>query len=71
MPTIPQFNEVLDAADGLSLEDQEALIDILRRRLVDRRREAIRAEIEEAEEEFRRGLGKVVTAKDLMDEIAS
>ncbi|MCI0638819.1 MAG: hypothetical protein L0Y70_07075 [Gemmataceae bacterium] len=71
MPAIPQFNEVLSAADGLSLEDQEALVDILRRRLIERRREVLRAEIEEAEEEFRRGLGKAVTVKELMDEITS
>ena len=71
MPTIPQIGDVLNAAGELSLEDQEALIDILRRRIIDRRRQVLRAEIKEAEEEYSRGLAKVVTVDELMDEINS
>jgi hypothetical protein len=71
MPTIPQIGDVLNAADELSLEDQEALLDILRRRIIDRRRQVLRAEIEEAKEEYKRGLAKVVTVDELMDEINS
>jgi hypothetical protein len=71
MQTIPQFSEVLSAADELSLEEQETLIDILRRRVAERRRKSLRAEIEEARDEYRKGQAKVVTVKELMDEINS
>jgi hypothetical protein len=71
MQTIPQFSEVLSAADELSLEEQETLIDILRRRVAERHRKSLRAEIEEARDEYRKGQAKVVTVKELMDEINS
>ena len=37
------FNEALDAIESLSIEDQEALVAILQKRLIDRRRAEIAA----------------------------
>ncbi|CAK8714952.1 hypothetical protein KKHLCK_04015 [Candidatus Electrothrix laxa] len=35
------FNDVLDAVDHLSLDEQESLIDVIRRRIADHRRQEI------------------------------
>ena len=41
METVLPFGEVLEAVDKLSLEEQETLIEIIRRRIVERRRAEI------------------------------
>ncbi|HEX3532225.1 MAG TPA: hypothetical protein VH988_34625 [Thermoanaerobaculia bacterium] len=63
------FAEVLEAADRLSLEDQESVVEILHRRIVERRREELAREIREAEEEFRAGKSEPRSAQELMKEI--
>ena len=65
------FSEVLDAADKLSPEEQDALIDVLHRRQIERRREEIRQAAEEAEREFQAGLCRPVTPDELMRELLS
>ena len=49
------FDAVLDAAEQLPTEDQESLIDILKRRLIEARRAAIVHDVEAATEEHRAG----------------
>jgi hypothetical protein len=49
------FNEALDAIDALSIEDQEALIAILQKRLIDRRRAEIATHITQAKAEYQAG----------------
>lgn len=66
-----RFDDVLDAADQLSLDEQETLIDILRRRMIERRRAVLAKEIEEADKEFQDGKCKTVTPSELMKEILS
>ena len=63
------FGEVLEAIEKLSLEDQEALIGILRRRIVGRGRKTLAAEIEEARREFAEGRCQPATAEEVMKEI--
>ncbi len=63
------FGEVLEAADRLSPEDKEALIEVLQRRLLDERREEIAREIAAARREFQAGQCQPATAEDLMKEI--
>jgi hypothetical protein len=65
------FGDVLEAIDKLSLEDQEALLDILRRRIADRGRKTLAAEIEEARREFAEGRCRPATAEEVMKEIIS
>lgn len=65
------FAEVLEAADLLPTDEQETLVDILRRRLIDRRREEIAQDIHEANEEFAAGRCRTVTPDELLDEILS
>ena len=69
MPIDTPFAEVLEAADRLSLEDQESLLEILRRRIIERRREELAAEIHEAEEEYRAGTCEPRSARELIEEI--
>ena len=53
------FGEILEAADKLSVQDQETLRDILSKRIIDRRREVLRKEIRESQKEYEAGKGKV------------
>lgn len=64
-----EFGNLLDAVEKLSLEDQEALVEILRKRTIDRRRSEIAAEAREALREHESGLSRPTTVEDLMKEI--
>ena len=63
------FGEILEAADQLSLEDQETLADVLNRRIIEQRRNDIVRDIQQAQQEFQDGTCKPVTPSDLMKEI--
>jgi|GEM_PF-3592612 len=65
------FWEVIEAVESLSIPEQEALVGIFKRRLVDAGRERITAEIEESRREYAEGKGKVMTPQQIMDEIRS
>ena len=65
------FGEVLDTVEQLSLEDQEALTDIIRRRIIEQRRAELAKDIREAQEEFKVGNARLVTPDELMAEILS
>lgn len=65
------FGDVLDAAERLSLEDQQALAYILHFRVVEQRRKNIFAEVREAQSEFQEGRCEAVSVDALMDEILS
>lgn len=69
MEQVEKFQDVLEAADRLSLEDKEALIDVLQRRLVEQRREEIAREIEAARREFQAGQCRPMTPDEIMKEI--
>lgn len=65
------FDEVLEATDQLSLDEQETLLDILHRRTIEHRRAALAKDIESAQEEFRLGNARPITPEQLMKEILS
>ncbi len=65
------FGQILEAADGLSLEEQEQLIEILSRRAADRRRSLLSREIRDARKEFKEGLAKPTNPDDILSEIFS
>ena len=62
------FSDVVDAADRLSTEEQEELLEILRRRLADRRRAQLVREVQEARAEFAGGQARVASIVEIMDE---
>ncbi len=63
------FAEVLEAADGLPLDDQESLAEILHRRVVERRRQELAREAAEARQEYEQGGCNRPTVDDIMSEI--
>ncbi len=71
MEKMLSFREVLDRVEQLPLEDQEALTDIIRRRIIERRRAELAKGIREAQEEFKAGNAHPVTPDELMAEILS
>ena len=69
--TLSRFHVVVDAADRLTLEEQETLVAVLNRRLADRRRAELAADILEAQREFERGALRPTTPDEIMKEILS
>jgi len=65
------FGEVLEAVDKLSLEEQEALIAVLPRRLIERRREELAKDVQHAQQEFEAGQCRPVTPAEIMKDIVS
>ncbi len=64
------FVKVLEAADGLLLEEQENLVEILQNRLRDRRRAELIKDVKEAQQEFESGQCKPVSPEQLIIESA-
>ena len=71
MEQLIPFGEVLEAIDQLSLDEQETLLDIVQRRIAERGRKLLVAEIQEARQEFAAGGCHPATAAELMEEILS
>ena len=63
------FQEVLDIVESLPEEQQETLIDIIRHRLIEYKREIHAERIKEARSEYLRGEVNYGTVDDLMKEI--
>jgi hypothetical protein len=63
------FSEALEAADKLSLEEKEALIEVLQRRLIDQRRDELAQEIQAARQEFQAGQCLEASPEELLKEI--
>ncbi len=64
------FQEALETVDSLPDYQQENLIDIIRHRLVEQKRNLISQNIKKSREEYARGEVKKGTVGDLMKEIA-
>ena len=71
MENVMSFNEVLEFADKLSLDDQETLMAVLHRRIIEHRRAELAKEIQDAQQEFKEGKCKPTTPAELMKEILS
>jgi hypothetical protein len=65
------FAEVLEAVDQLTSEEQETLVAIVLRRISERGRKRLAADVQEARREFEEGLCRPSSADELMDEILS
>jgi hypothetical protein len=74
MAAVPQgstFGEVLEAVDRLSVEEQEDLAAIVRRRLVEQRRKQLAQDIQDGRREFASGKCRSTSVDELMGEILS
>jgi hypothetical protein len=69
MTDLIQFNDVLEAANNLPIDDQETLIDILNRRLHDIRRAEIIKDVKSAQKEYLRKQCTPITPDALIEEI--
>jgi len=65
------FAEILEAAGNLSLEDQQALVEILNRRMIEQRRAELAEDIQQAQREFHSGSCQPATPEGLMKEALS
>ena len=50
-----KFAQVLDSADGLAIEEQESLVEVLQHRLTERRRAELVEAVKSARREFKEG----------------
>jgi|GEM_PF-1367457 len=69
MPSKSTFDEILDKASSMSEEDQDMIIEILRNRSRERRRDEILRNYTEALEEHKKGLTSAGSVKDLLKEM--
>ena len=68
--TTSTFQDALDVIETLSDEQQETIVDIIRRRIVERRREILANNIQEARQEYSKGQVKSGTVDDLLKELS-
>lgn len=71
MPAHMMFADVLEAASHLSLPEQESLLQILRHRILERRRDDLAAEVRDARAEFREGKAAPPSVEEIMTEATS
>jgi len=67
--TATKLNDVIEKTEALSFEEQEVLIDILKRRHIEKRREQIATNARRTIREYRAGRAKTGTAKDLRKDL--
>jgi len=68
--TTSTFQNALDVIESLPEEQQESLIDIVHRRIIERRREILAKNIHEARQEYLRGDVKRGTVDELLKELS-
>ena len=64
------FQKVLDIIESLPEEQRESLVEIVKHRLTEDRRDRIAQSIKEAREEYKRGEIKRGTVEDLIRELS-
>ena len=64
------FQKALEMIESLPEEQRESLIDIVKRRLIEERRDRLAQSIKEARDEYKRGEIKRGTVDDLMRELS-
>jgi len=66
-----RFGEILEAADQLSVEEQETLLDVLHRRVIEHRRDELALEIEQARHELEARKCQPATPAEIVKNILS
>jgi hypothetical protein len=70
MESVLPFGEVLEAVDKLSLEEQETLIEIIRRRITERRRAEIASNAATTLQAVREGRARYGSVEDLKHDLS-
>ncbi len=63
------FQKAIETIETLSLDDQEALLELLRKRLIEQRRKVLMSEITEVRQEYAQGQVKFGNVADFMAEL--
>ena len=63
------FQDLIDAVESLPLDDQSILVEIINKRIIEKRRAELVAEVKEAQEAFTRGEVRGGTVKDLIKDL--
>jgi len=63
------LDEILDKVDEIPLEDQDILVELIRNRYKEKRREEILANARQTLEEYNKGLTSKGTVSDLLREL--
>lgn len=69
--TQSHLDQILDEIASLSLEDQEVLLNIVKQRHIERKREKILRDSQETMRAYRQGKAKKGTVADLMKDLKS
>ncbi len=64
-----RFAELLDAVDEMTIEEQAELVEIVRRRLIERRRGGLAKEIQQARHDFQAGRCAPKTPDEILGDI--
>ncbi|OGV71820.1 MAG: hypothetical protein A3K19_24320 [Lentisphaerae bacterium RIFOXYB12_FULL_65_16] len=71
MATTSTFDRALATVGRLSLDEQESLIEVVQKRIIDARRAQMAGEIREARAEYKVGRCRPVSPSELLAEITS
>jgi len=63
------FQELIESVEALPLDDQQILMDIINRRIIEQRREELVADMEESLEDYRKGEVRIGTVDDLLSDL--
>ncbi len=63
------FQDLIDAVESLPLDDQSMLVELINKRITEKRRAELVGEVGEAREAFRKGEVKHGTVEDLMKDL--
>ncbi len=66
-----RFGEILDAAEQLSIEEQQTLVEVLSRRVVEQRREELALEVQRARQEHQAGHCPPATPEEIVKTLLS
>jgi hypothetical protein len=60
------FQDLIDAVESLPIDEQSLLVELINKRIIEKRRSELVADVKEAREAFRRGEVKRGTVEDLI-----
>ncbi|MGB7544483.1 MAG: hypothetical protein WBL92_02665 [Methanothrix sp.] len=63
------FQELIESVEALPLDDQEILMDIINRRIIEQRRDELVADMEESMQAYRKGEVRIGTVDDLLRDL--
>ncbi len=66
---VKTYGQVVDSVEALPEDQQESLLELIRRRLAERRRDALAKSVQEARREFRAGKIRPATPADIMRKV--